>query len=85
MPMDLLQQKEIRSLIKEAGVSVSAPQLKDYLIKNHHRIEGLRIRHRENLEKTGLNKHWYDILSSIPQTRANKLVAQQYLRDREEK
>lgn len=77
----LLQQKTIRSLLRKRKLRMSAVALCEYLKANHHRIDGLKLVHHSNVNKNGTSNNWYEIVSDLPQERANRLVVEQVWSD----
>jgi len=80
--MELLKKDEILKYLRKRGVRMSHEELRQYLKQNWERIRGLRLQHHDNIDKNKINNNWYEICSNVTQERANRLVAEQILRDR---
>jgi len=80
--MELLKKGDIIAHVREKGVSMSHEALREYLMERWDRIDGLVLKHHENVDKNRVNNHWYEIVSNVSQDRANRLVAEQIIKDR---
>lgn len=79
--MALLKKDDIIAHLRKKGISMSHKELRAYLMEHCDHIDGLELNHHENVDKNRVNNHWYEILSNVSQDRANRLVAEQIIRD----
>ena len=79
--MELLKKDDIIAHLRKKKLSMSPEALRKYLMEHWEKIDGLVLKHHENVDKNRVNNHWYEIVSNVSQDRANRLVAEQILRD----